>query len=73
MKLKPSDSLKEFEKAIAEGDRIERQAALASLTNFTQIGTNAILEKALDQLVAGKFPADSRLDLLTAAERQEVS
>ncbi|QDU29839.1 Quinoprotein glucose dehydrogenase B precursor [Anatilimnocola aggregata] len=72
MKLKPSDSLSAFEQAIFEGDLIERQAALASLTNFTQQGTNAILEKALDQLVAGKFPADSRLDLLTAAEKRDA-
>lgn len=70
MKLKPSDSLPEFEKAVTAGDRIERQAALAALANFTQQGTNAILEQALDQLVAGTFPADSRLDLLLAAERR---
>jgi len=70
MKLKPSDSLVSFEKAIFEGDTIERQAALASLMDFTQQGTNAILEKALDQLVAGKFPADSRLDLVTAAAKR---
>jgi quinoprotein glucose dehydrogenase len=70
MKLKPADSLPHFEKAIREGDRIERQAALAALANFTQPGTNAILEQALDRLVAGEFPADSRLDLLLAAERR---
>lgn len=69
MKLKPSDSLVEFEKGIA-GERVERQSALAALANFTQQGTNAILEQALDQLIAGKFPADSRLDLLLAAERR---
>ena len=69
MKLKPSDSLAEFEKGIA-GERVERQSALAALANFTQQGTNAILEQALDQLIAGKFPADSRLDLLLAAERR---
>ncbi|WP_425614758.1 PVC-type heme-binding CxxCH protein [Anatilimnocola sp. NA78] len=70
MKLKPSDSVVSFEKAIFEGDAIERQAALASLADFTQQGTNSILEKALDQLVAGKFPADSRLDLVTAADKR---
>ena len=70
MKLKPSDSLPEFEKAVFKGDLIERQAALASLATFTQQGTNAILEKALDELVEGKFPADSRLDLITAAEKR---
>jgi len=70
MKLKPGDSLKEFEKAIFTGDFTERQAALASLATFTLPGTNAILEKALDELVAGKFPADSRLDLLSAAEKR---
>lgn len=70
MKLKPSDSLKEFEKAVFDGDVIERQAALSALATFTQQGTNAILEKALDDLVAGKFPADSRLDLLVATEKR---
>lgn len=70
MKLKPSDSLKEFDKAVFQGELIERQLALAALAAFTQQGTNAILEKALDELVAGKFPADSRLDLLAAAEKR---
>ena len=39
-------------------------------TTFTQPGVNAILSKALDKLLAGEYPADSRLDLLTAAEKR---
>jgi quinoprotein glucose dehydrogenase len=71
--LKPAESLDEFEKAIKEGDRIERQAALAALADFTETGVNSILTQALDRLVAGSFPADSRLDLLAAAERRATS
>jgi quinoprotein glucose dehydrogenase len=70
VKLKPADSLTVMEEAVLKGDAIERQAALSTLANFTQPGTNSILSKALDELVAGTFPAAARLDLVEAARRR---
>lgn len=70
MKLKPADSIVSLEKAVFEGDQIERQAALTALGGFKQDGASKILGKAFEQLVAGKFPADSRLDLVSAAEQR---
>jgi quinoprotein glucose dehydrogenase len=68
IKLKPAESVSLLEKAVFEGDQIERQAALASLGQFKHDGTSQILERALEQLLADKFPKDSRLDLVSAAE-----
>ncbi|MBC7855562.1 MAG: c-type cytochrome [Pirellulaceae bacterium] len=70
LKLKPTDALPVMEEAILKGEIIERQAALHSLANFTQPGTNSILSKALDDLVAGSFPPAARLDLVEAARRR---
>jgi quinoprotein glucose dehydrogenase len=69
LKIKPADSLPVMEEAVLKGQIIERQAALSALANFTQPGTIAILSKALDDLVAGSFPAAARLDLVEAARR----
>ncbi len=70
LRLKPTDALPIMEEAVLQGDVIERQAALASLANFTQPGTNAIFSKALDVLTSGEFPAAARLDLVEAARRR---
>jgi quinoprotein glucose dehydrogenase len=66
-KLKPAEAIAPLEQAVFHGDRIERQEALATLATFKEKGTNGILSKALDQLLAGQLPADSQLDLLEAA------
>jgi len=58
---------------VLKGEIVERQAALSSLANFTQSGTNGILSKALDELVAGSFPAAARLELVEAARRRASS
>lgn len=73
VKLKPAESLTVMEAAVLQGDVIERQAALSTLANFTQAGTNSILSKALDELLAGTFPATARLDLVEAARRRASS
>jgi quinoprotein glucose dehydrogenase len=69
-KLHPDEALPSFEQAVLGSDKVERQAALDFLATFTKPGVNAILAKALDKLLAGDYPADSRLDLLTAAEKR---
>jgi len=67
-KLKPAESLAPLKEAVFNGDKIERQQALAAMAKFTQPGTNAILSKALDKLLAGELPADTHLDLIEAAK-----
>ena len=49
----------------------DRQAALAKLGELEHQAAAAAVAEALDQLLAGDFAADSRLDLLTAAGRRK--
>jgi quinoprotein glucose dehydrogenase len=65
------DSLQLLSDAAANGDRIERQAALAALGAITDSSANSILSSALDDLLTGKYPAVARLDLLTAAAKRD--
>ncbi len=69
-KLRPADALEPLEAAIYKGELVERQEALATLATMTQPGTNAILSRALDKLIADEIPADTQLDVLEAAARR---
>jgi quinoprotein glucose dehydrogenase len=69
-KLRPADALEPLDEAIYKGELVERQEALATLATMTQPGTNAILSRALDKLIAGDIPADTQLDVLEAAARR---
>lgn len=66
----PADGLAEIEKAVFGGERIERQSALALLAEMRGRQSRGILDKALDQLLSGEFPADCRLDLANAVSRK---
>ena len=68
--LEAADAVALLDQALASGERIERQAALAALANLRGTAVNDVLAKSLDRLLAGEFPADSQLDLLAAAEPQ---
>jgi quinoprotein glucose dehydrogenase len=57
--------------ASESGERIERQSALLALGTLKADGASEALKAALDRLLAGKFPADARLDLLTAAAKRD--
>jgi quinoprotein glucose dehydrogenase len=69
-KVRPAEALPLLESAALQGDRVDRQAALATLATLAQPGTNAVLAKALDQLLSGKTPAFARLDVLEAAAKR---
>jgi len=56
--------------AAEKGERIERQAALAALGTLKAEGATEALRSALAQLLSGSYPADARLDLLTAAAKR---
>ena len=66
----PDQALRELNKAMTSNELVERQGALATLATLTQPSINAVLSQALDDLLAGKFPADTRLDLVLAAKRR---
>jgi quinoprotein glucose dehydrogenase len=65
--LKVADAVSLLDQALA-GEKVERQAALAALGKLRGSEVNEVLAKALDRLLAGDFPADSELDLVTATE-----
>jgi quinoprotein glucose dehydrogenase len=69
-RLRPAEALPLLETAALSGDRVERQAALTTLATLTQPGTNAVIAKAMDQLLAGDTPAYARLDVLEAATKR---
>ncbi|MCC6417772.1 MAG: c-type cytochrome [Gemmataceae bacterium] len=70
--LDPAGALALLEPALARGATVERQGALAVLGGLKQPGADALLVRWLDQLLAGKVPAEIRLDLLEAAERRRA-
>lgn len=69
-KLRPMDALPLLEDAALHGEQLERQAALVTLTTLTQPGTNAVIAKALDALLAGDAPATVRLEIVEAAAKR---
>ncbi len=66
----PKESLTELQKAISSEHLVEHQGALATLARLTQVGTNDIIAAAMDDLLDGKIPADTRLDLVLAAKNR---
>jgi quinoprotein glucose dehydrogenase len=67
---KPEEGLTELAEAVAKGETLERQQALALLANSRVVGTNAIIDEALDKLLANEWPAEAQLDLVEAAARR---
>lgn len=57
-----------LETAIYDGELPERQGALADLAPMKGDEVEAILAQAMDNLLAGRIPEDTRLDVLLAAE-----
>jgi quinoprotein glucose dehydrogenase len=66
-KLAPADAINILEAALDKGEIIEKQGAIANLAEMKQSGADTVLEKQLDQLLAGKLPAELSLDILEAA------
>ncbi len=63
----PAEAVTVLGKALEDGTPIEKQSALAVLGEMTGAGTDALLEKGLDRLLAKDYPAELQLDLLEAA------
>ena len=66
-RIEPEAAIPLLAAATAGDVTAERQAALAKLGQLEQQAAAEALAAALDRLLAGDWPADSRLDLLAAA------
>lgn len=67
---KPEDALAKLAEAVEKGEPIERQSALRLLKESRVVGTNDVINKALDQLLAKAFPVEAGLELIEAATRR---
>lgn len=56
--------------AVESGTPLERQSALALLAMSRVPGTDVIVEKAVDGLLAGKLPEEVKLDVIEAAAKR---
>jgi quinoprotein glucose dehydrogenase len=70
--LRPAEALPALAKALEGGTTLDRQGAFAVLGEMKGAGAERLLGKWLDRLVAGKVPAEVRLDLVQAAERHRT-
>ncbi|HEY1376201.1 MAG TPA: PVC-type heme-binding CxxCH protein [Gemmataceae bacterium] len=72
-RLDPAAALRLLGGVLEHGGVPERQAALATLGGMRGRDADAVLARMLDQLLAGKVPAEVRLDLLAAAEKRSAA
>jgi quinoprotein glucose dehydrogenase len=68
-RLSPTVAMKVLGTAAERGSARERQVAITALGNIRDTAAEAIFAKLLDQLLAGRLPAEVHLDLLTAAAK----
>lgn len=71
-KLRPDDSLPMLREAAKSDSVLDRQAAFATLASLKAPSADDILAVHLDELLAGRTPLDSRLDLIVAASSRPV-
>ncbi|HEX6985625.1 MAG TPA: glucose dehydrogenase, partial [Planctomycetaceae bacterium] len=67
----PATAVPALDRTIAEGETIEKQAAIAALAKLGDEQADAVLARWFDKFVSGQVPAEIGLDLLEAAERRE--
>lgn len=67
-RLDPERAVSAFDEILKRGSIVERQAAFATLAEMKRAQSDALLIRSLDDLAAGRLPAELRLDLLLAAE-----
>jgi quinoprotein glucose dehydrogenase len=68
----PDEALASLARALESGEVLERQDALVILGDMKTAAADALLAKALDQLLAGKLPPEVHLDLLEAASKRSA-
>jgi quinoprotein glucose dehydrogenase len=73
VKQRPGRGLEVLKNVLANGTAAERQTAVTLLAGMQFADAGVALEGAMDQLIAGKLPAEVKLDLLEAAEARGTS
>jgi quinoprotein glucose dehydrogenase len=63
----PGEAMAELNKALEQGELIEKQSALAVLGEMKGAEADAVLAKEMDRLLANDFPRELQVDLLEAA------
>jgi len=66
-KLTPDAAAKTLADGITADSTVERQKALATLAGLKPNGSVEIVASAMEELLAGKLPEDTRLDVIEAA------
>jgi quinoprotein glucose dehydrogenase len=69
-KTKPDEALASLNKALDNGELVERQAALAVLGDLKGDDATVVLGRGLDRLLAKDYPPEQTLDLLEAAAKR---
>ena len=69
-KLDPADAVRVLEASLASGSLAERQGALTILGELKRPEADAILAGRLDDLLAGKAPAEVQLELVESARKR---
>jgi quinoprotein glucose dehydrogenase len=68
VQVDPETALPLLEQATIKSELVERQGALAELALLKNESAANIVARALDELLSGRIPADTQLDVLVAAE-----
>lgn len=71
--LHPDEAFAELDRALTQGQTIERQQAFAILGDMKESRADVELSKWLDNLLADRVLPEARLDLLEAAARRKSS
>jgi quinoprotein glucose dehydrogenase len=71
--LRPAEALPALESALTKGTIVEQQQAFDVLGTMKGDRVAAVLGGWLDRLLAGKVPAEVRLDLVEAAEKHPAA
>lgn len=67
----PEAAVPALDRAIAEGETVEQQAAIATLANLGVEPADKILARWFDKFASGQVPAEIGLELVEAAEKRE--
>ncbi len=65
-RLKPAEAIELLDRVLENGEITEKQGAITTLADMKQAGADAVLEKQIDKLLAGKLQPELSLDLLEA-------
>ncbi len=67
-RFEPQAAIPLLESALYNGELVERQGALSELAGIKSDDATALVAQAVENLLAGRIPADTQLDVLLAAE-----